>query len=397
MIMNFYDAFDNENDFNVDIPKEVLDVLNQNLPKNFHYYKDSTLGYVAGPSSDHISLKVTIDPQFVEKELKNIPQKDWAEYIYRAQLKVPVTNTYIGNDNKMIPLEETLHNPLESSAPSLDSAELVPEPFPNPISITFETIEGDSITLHIQRQSCKAMKKRKYANVDFPAIEMRPTLYEDAFPMRTKFNFTVIPANAKSSKDALAALRLLKGLYEGTATIKGEKKSFPKQDISDIDMEDLTNKIALWTDICTLEEKLNVSFDPSAPMPQEDLEFLYQLRACLLCHKKIAWKHPFSKLHLTQTSQNIHEIESLVGKDDISLNFDEGPIPCTLLGTSFELYSKTELRHILITSIDWTDDNKSSADLYIADSSSRSWELLRAFVTTDEYLNNSSRHKLASS
>ena len=68
-----------------------------------------------------------------------------------------------------------------------------------------------------------------------------------------------------------------------------------------------------------------------------------------------------------------------------------------LLGTSFELYSKTELRHILITSIDWTDDNKSSADLYIADSSSRSWELLRAFVTTDEYLNNSSRHKLASS
>lgn len=74
--------------------------------------------------------------------------------------------------------------------------------------------------------------------------------------MRTKFNFTVIPANAKSSKDALAALRLLKGLYEGTATIKGEKKSFPKQDISDIDMEDLTNKIALWTDICTLEKKL---------------------------------------------------------------------------------------------------------------------------------------------
>ena len=215
--------------------------------------------------------------------------------------------------------------------------------------------------------------------------------------MRTKFNFTVIPANAKSSKDALAALRLLKGLYEGTATIKGEKKSFPKQDISDIDMEDLTNKIALWTDICTLEEKLNVSFDPGAPMPQEDLEFLYQLRACLLCHKKIAWKHPFSKLHLTQTSQNIHEIESLVGKDDVSLNFDEGPISCTLLGTSFELYSKTELRHILITSIDWTDDNKSSADLYIADSSSRSWELLRAFVTTDEYLNNSSRHKLASS
>lgn len=202
---------------------------------------------------------------------------------------------------------------------------------------------------------------------------------------------------AKSSKDALAALRLLKGLYEGTATIKGEKKSFPKQDISDIDMEDLTNKIALWTDICTLEKKLNVSFDPSAPMPQEDLEFLYQLRACLLCHKKIAWKHPFSKLHLTQTSQSIHEIESLVGKDDISLNFDEGPISCTLLGTSFELYSKTELRHILITSIDWTDDNKSSADLYIADSSSRSWELLRAFVTTDEYLNNSSRHKLASS
>ena len=156
-------------------------------------------------------------------------------------------------------------------------------------------------------------------------------------------------------------------------------------------------KVALWTDICTLEKKLNVSFDPSAPMPQEDLEFLYQLRACLLCHKKIAWKHPFSKLHLTQTSQSIHEIESLVGKDDISLNFDEGPISCTLLGTSFELYSKTELRHILITSIDWTDDNKSSADLYIADSSSRSWELLRAFVTTDEYLNNSSRHKLASS
>lgn len=52
------------------------------------------------------------------------------------------------------------------------------------------------------------------------------------------------------------------------------------------------------------------------------------------------------------------------------MNFFEGPINATLFGATFELYSETEMRDFIITSVEWDDESKMAGDLYIADEAS---------------------------
>lgn len=47
------------------------------------------------------------------------------------------------------------------------------------------------------------------------------------------------------------------------------------------------------------------------------------------------------------------------------MNFFEGPISATLLGAIFELYSETEMRDFIITSVEWDDESKTSGERYI--------------------------------
>lgn len=67
------------------------------------------------------------------------------------------------------------------------------------------------------------------------------------------------------------------------------------------------------------------------------------------------------------------------------MNFIEGPINATLLGAEFELYSKTEMKDFIITSIEWDDESKPSGEVYVADDvNGKSWVLVRKYLTVKE-------------
>ena len=75
MIANFYDTFDKTPDNGSDIPQEILDILSENLPSTFMYYRNKNGVYMAGPKLDHISdsmiLKVDIDEEFMINFISN--------------------------------------------------------------------------------------------------------------------------------------------------------------------------------------------------------------------------------------------------------------------------------------------------------------------------------------
>ena len=105
--------------------------------------------------------------------------------------------------------------------------------------------------------------------------------------------------------------------------------------------------------------------------------FLSELKICLLDNKRIKRDHPFEHFHVGELNTKNYSIEEIVGKEKVSMNFLEGPISATLLGTEFDLY--------IITNIEWDDESKTSGEVYIADGAmGDSWVLVRKYLTVKE-------------
>lgn len=173
-----------------------------------------------------------------------------------------------------------------------------------------------------------------------------------------------------------------KVFYDGTASINGKKQVISISNDNMFDNEQIEAALDLWTTLKKLEEVLEVSFDPAAEFPHEDAVFLSELKVGLLERKDIKWNHPFNQFHVSKLNIKACSIDDVIGKEKVSINFLEGPINATLLGATFELYSETEMRDFIITSVEWDDESKTAGDLYIADEASgKSWVFIRKYLT----------------
>lgn len=385
MIADFYDVFDDSAEKGLEIPQEVLDILSENLPSNYTYYKDEKYGYRVGPKSENLSekmlLKVEIDQDFVEEYLSEIPVEKWAEYCYCMQLRVPVKNPRIGDSEKQIPIEETVGNPLESNI-EISESFMEPEPFPEPVEMKFETVEGDAVTLHIKRQPYPSLEEARFSNIDFPAIKMNFYLADNHVDSR--ITCSVTPSNAETVQEALTALRLFQNFYHGTLKVDGNPISGLTFEVLKFDQEELSSALEMWTTAKKLEEILQVSFKPSAEFPMEDAEFFSQLDLCLLRNRAIGWEHPFDHFHMNGIQVESEKIEELFGKESLRFSFVEGPIPATLLGAEFEIFSQTEMKDIVMTNVVWDDEAKKSGEIYISDPVDGTWKLYRKYMTKEQ-------------
>ena len=94
MMTSFKEVFGDNADEDNEIPQEILDELNKELPKNLIYLKDEKGRYVIVPRLDRkiesmrMTTKFDFDPEtdalLIEK-LKSVPQEKWGEYLFRTQ------------------------------------------------------------------------------------------------------------------------------------------------------------------------------------------------------------------------------------------------------------------------------------------------------------------------
>lgn len=394
MIADFYETFDESPDKGSDIPQEVLDILSQELPSTFAYYKNKDGEYIAGPKPEHLSepmtLKIEIDPDFVREHLKDIPRDKWAEYIYRMQLRVPVKSAKIGDREKQIPIENTIGNPLNNHAEAYENF-MLPEAFPPAKEVLFETEEGDKIVMHVARKPYDSMHEILLANVDFPAIQIQFILADNHVDSKVKY--TVTPTAAESVSEALAAIRLFKGFYNGTAKIEGKLVGKPVFEDAGMDEEQLKQSEEFWTIAQKLEEKLGVTFDPGAEFSMEDAELFFNLDCCLLKDKEVVWEHPFDHFHVSGIDVKKGKFYDYLGKEGVEFVFREGPIHGTLLGAELDLYSRTKMSNIVMTNIVWDNDEKNAGEIYVSDPVGSKWKLFRKYMTEEsmEMLEKTSR------
>ena len=400
MIGDFYKSFGKEKDEQRELPQEVVNALNEELPANFEYIIDDSGNYRAVPKADMVlneRTKITTEVDFdsvpdLRDKLMTIPRDKWDEYLYRTQTALPIKSAQIGDENKQIPIELLSADPLHSDGAKFVDGVIHPYPF-RKTKITFESSEGDAVQISFQQQAYDSVTEVKFTNVDFPALKVElyqysPLVDENEEVTHTSqdqqltVTYSVIPSKAGTVKDAVVALHVFRGLFNGTTKVAGKVISTDGE-MSEVDPARIEDALNLWETVLKIEEKLEVSFDPAAEFPNEDVQFLTELQTCLLEGKEILWRHPFDHFHVGgfRPAQEGMLFEDFIGNGAISYEFLEGPIPATLLGAEFDLYSHTEMKDFVITNIEWDDENHEGAEVYISDVPDKQWCLTRLYLT----------------
>ena len=403
MMTDFYDAFGKKASMDQDIPAEILELLNQDLPDNFMYVKDTNGKYMAVPRPDcfDTELRLTTEPDLDEtlaERIRLLPSGKQLEYFYRTQRTIPIKNIKIGDKDKVIPLEKTMVNPLRDEKFKILDCRMYPQKFPDPVELLFESVEGNMVPIAIQQQPYDSMVEIKFTNVNFPSLQIEIYQFaplDDNLDQECSFTsadapvrlaYSVKPSKAHTVKDAISALHIFKGLLNGTVKINGQLIEVMNKK-STADLKQIEEALLFWTTASKLEEKLKVAFAPCADFPAEDAQFFRELSLCLIEGKKITWKHPFDHFHLgeRQFVERDHRFEDLIGKTGIYYQFIEGPISATLLGAEFNIYSRTELKDFIITNIEWDDAEKEGREVYIADAPGTVLKLSRLYITETDY------------
>ena len=405
MMMDFYEAFGNNANEDTKIPTEILEELNKELPSNLTYFQDGNGRYRIVPKPDRKiqTLKMTtmfdFDPEkdsLLIERLKSVPQDKWAEYLYRTQKSIAVKNVRIGDNEQLIPLEQTLGNPLSDEKIICKDCKMYPAKFPNPTPMMFESEEGDKVCINFQQEAYDSLTEIKIHNVDFPALKIDLYIYQPLVDISEETaktsknnqfiaNYSVTPTNAPSVSEALTALRFFKGIFTGKTKINGQSMISSTAQV-EFDKQGVEDALHFWSTAAKLEKKLDVNFIPNADFPTEDVKFFSELDVCLNENKKIIWKHPFNHFHINGYHPHTEEgtPDAITKCDGLHFQFIEGPIPCTLLGTEFEIYSFSEMDDLITTNIEWDDEEKQNGEMYISDAPGKTWTLKRLYMTKDD-------------
>lgn len=398
---DFFDAFGKEEKKNRSIPKGVLDALNKTLPPNYVYVRMKDGSYKPLPNPKVNLNNWVINSAFdFEKEPKlgelytKLGAENFLEYLFRAQKAVPCKEIRIGTDEMQVPLEKLSSDPFDDRECIITQTMMYPSRYEKAQKVIFESPEGDKSVIHIQQVKYDSLTEIKRENVDFPALRIEIYQYSPlteidepkAFTSREhqiRINYAVFPNKAKSSKEAVKALRIFRGLINGETKINGEKligESTIKQEVP-VQVE---NSLVFWETAEKLEDKIGITFDLSLEITQEDVKLLTELDICMLQGKMLEWKHPFDHFHISgfHSVSGDKSFNDFVGNQNLQYVFIEGPIKGKLLGAEFDIYSKTLLSGFVITNIEWSKEDE--GEVYISDNDRGPWILSRLYCTKEE-------------
>lgn len=403
---SFHDIFGNREETNLDLPEEIIEILNESLPSNMNYVKGENGNYLIQPKigEDNMCFKGKLsfdrerDPDIVDR-LNLLPSDKWIPYIYRIQKKVPVTNVMIGDDNIVIPLEMTVKDPLKNDSFTINEEFIWVEKFSDPFYLTFISPEGDSLQVAFQQKAYDNFNEVLFESLNVECLKITIYLYnplimdsnDESFTSKEKqmvMKYSVTPSKAHSIGEAVTALHIVKGLYNKTTTINGNIIDFfdRRMDSEEYGFDDLVN---LWEAVLKLENRLKTTFDPAQLYSLDDPGLFNELCNGLVDNKLVIWKHPFDHFHIDGYEQKTDgkTLEECIGMDSVTYQFLEGPFEVSLFGANFKVYSRSEMNGFIITSIDWDDDRKKGAELYIKDAPGKQWTLSRKYITEDEAYN----------
>lgn len=316
MFTSFKDNFKKDRKENTDIPDEVIETLNFDLPKQFTY-KEIGAGMCAiiPVNSNELNFKMGIKfpeiPKEIQKEIKNFD--DMYEYLYRTQKSCEIETDGEGNitiNNQKIPLENLVIDVLENN--KVEKWSMIPLSFPEPVKIN---IKAGNITREftLARQPYESMDITYLKSVEEKPLGIQMFIKEKENRKNVSINIKINMSidELKSVEEIVEVCDFYKNFLTGKIMLgTSEIKSLKNLEYKNKAYID--EKVSFWNKVLELEKILDKNFDATKLKP-EDYNKVQRM------YKSLVEKKPF-KIPNKVNSMKLDNMESyekaleLVGK-----------------------------------------------------------------------------------
>ena len=289
MFVSFNSIFNKKPQAETEVPKAMLEYLNEQLPHGLEYISSSDGRCIIKSDSKELTLGgIKFNPTKEQKKIlgENYTQKDVLDYSYNSQEKIPLLlekDGYITINGQEIPIEKISFNPLLSVEYVSGSVFLQPREFPAAFSITIgdgkysrelaiKRIPNKSIYIAIFQSEINAPLWIKYT------VDVKKKLMKMSISYNLKY--------ARSIRDVVETTMIYNAycsgkLYLGDVLLDNV---IPNS----IDKQYDPKSALFWEKVLKIEECLNVQFVfPKENISFEDFQLVEELYQNLINKKPI--------------------------------------------------------------------------------------------------------------
>lgn len=299
MFTNFKEAFiTDDKGITNSIPKEILEVLSDNLPQNLKYteIRDGVIAVTTDHSSMNLSGFSLETPNGFPKEIPST-SRNILEYMYRSQTETkikPHEEGCILVDNAKVLISELVMQPLVDVEFTENTLIIKPSPFAPPTSITVKVGELKK-DMFFRRMPHNSMDILKFENIDHKHLHFSYLLNEKTKDFTVKFNINI--EETTDLEQYIECLKFLYGFQNEGVEIAGFliSNNNPKKE----QVTSIKETLRLMEKVMELSILLDVTFDYKKPLQDDDVYTIENLYGSLV-HKQ-----PFIKdVHLNSLSFN---------------------------------------------------------------------------------------------
>ncbi len=278
MFVDFGKTFSKTPQTELDIPKELAEHLSTNLPEGFKYSIDkktnnlfisleknnidiSISGMMLVPTEDQLGI-LGVNPSF----------EDIMNYSFNSQEPIPIrfnNDKYVNINGKEISIEQLAFNPFKQHHIVLDSTKIMPPPFPPGFSIMVGN-KDKTIELFINRIPNKSLSTMAFESERKKCLSM--VYYLDSKKNFLQMTFNVTTKYAKTVDEIIEAIEIHNSFLKGEGYFFGKPL---KTNLVSEDYDQNDDALIFWKKVKSLEDKLNVCFNP--PFNDLEIETLYDI------------------------------------------------------------------------------------------------------------------------
>ncbi|KAA8748204.1 abortive infection system toxin AbiGii family protein [Paenibacillus sp. UASWS1643] len=283
MFANFKEAFDNSHKVSK-VPKEVMEYLSEELPSGFKYVnlQDGIVAAVPSNIEDFkMQMKVGVDLNSIDIpnhiHLKDI--SDLNEFLYRTQQSLLIKNETITVNGEEMKLNELVKSPFGEMTHG--PFHIVPSPFKGPFPIKLHSDDVE-VQFNVIRNPYPYMDKSLFESSDESNC-LKISYIIDEKKSNLKLNLNLDIKRSKEIREVIDALKIVKAFQQGTLKLFNE--TLPSPDDSSFSVNGIEESTQFWEKILSIEEKLQVTFNPGSDIPKEDYIWIDRLYRSLIEQK----------------------------------------------------------------------------------------------------------------
>lgn len=380
MKLSYSDLFEGKPLSSQEVPSTLIEYMNKRLENNqLEYFQDSNGVCILKPrNSDDIKISnITFELNSNQKKIlgENPTTSAILKYCYDFQdsIKTTSTNT-IRMNGEDISIKEFIVKPFFKNEFENGSFVIIPLSFPNVHPIIL--INGEyEVQIQIERIANSEMNIHQYKGFGLNHM-LEFTLQYDVLDGTNNLSVHYDFTKGKSFTEYLTCAHIFNGLLDGTTLLKEIKKPIIKPSNPELKIDDIT--LEIWKKIISIEEKIDVQFDPVFEIETENLDLVYKL------YRSLIEKRPYKiNKKLSTLTFNLLNFDI---KDNINkpLYFQfNNEMTINLLGKTIEMYIISSAYNMMIYKLD-TNEKDNQCIAYFKESNASVESYLSCMIFKSE-------------